>query len=489
MNITKFNTNSNNRLLWLMLIGYFVVCTYFTLWTYHCQIALSEQSALVRLEGIVKAMAFSIDGDAHRELSNRFEQKDAIQFYTQDQDYNQIHQVLKLNYEANSLKSPAYTMIFNKTNNHFEFIATSSDVPYFRHTYDSFHPILKDKYTEGGVIPQYADRLGIWLSAFAPLRDRAGKTVGIVMADIDFSQFICQAQSAALKNLLISLGIILPIIILLFYSLRRLVFREDRLKKKLEKAYQDNLVISEKLEKSNRELTDFACIASHDLKAPIRSILSFAQLFERRNKSKFDDTDREYFNYIKSNAKQSAQLIEDLLSYSKIDKDLGTPSEVDINKCILIVEMNMQSLIREKKALICYENLPIMKGHTSLITQLFQNFINNGIKYNQSEQPIINISTQQNAQGEYIYAIKDNGIGIAPENQDKVFGMFQRLHSQTDYDGTGIGLSFCTRIVETYGGKIWLESTFGKGTTFYFTLPKAEVMEKKVVKELEMVAA
>ena len=140
----------------------------------------------------------------------------------------------------------------------------------------------------------------------------------------------------------------------------------------------------------------------------------------------------------------------------------------------------MQSLIREKKALICYENLPILRGHTSLITQLFQNFINNGIKYNQSEQPIINISTQQNDQGEYIYAIKDNGIGIAPENQDKVFSMFQRLHTQSDYDGTGIGLSFCTRIVETYGGKIWLESTFGKGTTFYFTLPKAEVIEKKI---------
>ena len=486
MNVTKFNTNPNNRLLWLVLVGYFVVCTYFTLWTYHRQIALSEQSALVRLEGIVKAMAFQIDGDAHRELSNRFQEKDAIQYFIQDKDYNQIHQVLKLNYEANSLKSPTYTMIFNNNSNHFEFIATSSDAPYYRHTYDSFNPILKDNYTEGGVIPQYSDRLGVWLSAFAPLRDRADKTVGIVMADIDFSQFICQAQSAALKNLLISLCIILPVILLLFFSLRRLVFREDKLKKKLENAYQTNLAISEKLEKSNRELTDFACIASHDLKAPIRSILSFAQLFERRNKSKFDDTDREYFNYIKSNAKQSAQLIEDLLSYSKIDKDLGVPTEVDINKCLVIVEMNMQSLIREKNALICYENLPILRGHASLITQLFQNFINNGIKYNESTQPIITISTQQNAQGEYIYAIKDNGIGIAPENQDKVFGMFQRLHSQTDYDGTGIGLSFCTRIVETYGGKIWLESTSGKGTTFYFTLPKAEVMEKKMVKELEL---
>lgn len=489
MNVTKFNINPNNRILWLVLVGYFVVCTYFTLWTYHRQIVISEQSALVRLEGIVKAMAFQIDGDTHRNLVNRFEEKNAILFYTQDKDYNQIHQILKLNFEANTLQSPAYTMIFNSKSNHFEFIATSSDAPYYRHTYDSFHPILKDKYTEGGVISQYKDQLGVWLSAFAPIRDREGKTVGIVMADIDFSQFISQAQAAAFKNLLISLCIILPVILLLIFSLRRLIFREDKMKKKLEKAYQTNLSISEQLEKSNRELTEFACIASHDLKAPIRSILSFAQLFERRNKAKFDDTDREYFNYIKSNAKQSAQLIEDLLSYSKIDKDLGAPSEVDINKCLVVVEMNMQSLIREKNALICYENLPILRGHASLITQLFQNFINNGIKYNQSTQPTITISTQQNAQGEYVYAISDNGIGIAPENQDKVFGMFQRLHSQTDYDGTGIGLSFCTRIVETYGGKIWLESTFGKGTMFYFTLPKAEVMEKEMVKELELVNA
>ncbi len=489
MNIAKFNTNPNNRILWLVLAGYLVVCTYFTLWTYHRQIDFSEQSALVRLEGIVKAMASQIDGDAHHDLVNRYDTKDAILFYSQDKDYNQIHQVLKLNSKANSLKSPAYTMIFNSKSNHFEFIATSSDVPYYRHTYDSFNPILKDKYTEGGVIPQYTDRLGVWLSAFAPLHDSQGRTTGIVMADIDFTQFICQAQAAAFKNLLISLCIILPVILFLFISLRRLVFREAKLNKELEKAYQTNITIGEKLEKSNRELTEFAFIASHDLKAPIRSILSFAQLFERRNKAKFDDTDREYFNYIKSNAKQSAQLIEDLLNYSKIDKDLGAPSEVDINKCLIIVEMNMQSLIREKNALICSENLPILRGHGSLITQLFQNFINNGIKYNESTQPIITISAQQNAQGEYIYAISDNGIGIAPENQDKVFGMFQRLHSQTDYDGTGIGLSFCTRIVETYGGKIWLESTFGKSTTFYFTLPKAEVMEKKVVKESALVNA
>jgi light-regulated signal transduction histidine kinase (bacteriophytochrome) len=230
-----------------------------------------------------------------------------------------------------------------------------------------------------------------------------------------------------------------------------------------------------RLENSNRELTEFAHIASHDLKAPLRSIMSFAQLFERRNINKFDDTDREYFNFIKSNATQSARLIEDLLNYSKIDKNLGEPVAVDINKCIFIAEMNMQSLLREKNAVIQYENLPILRGHTSLITQLFQNLINNGIKYNKSAQPCIKIGLQRNERNECVFSVSDNGIGIAAENFDKVFAMFRRLHTQTEYDGTGIGLSFCTRIVETYGGKIWLESEIEKGTTFYFTLPKAKM--------------
>ncbi len=228
------------------------------------------------------------------------------------------------------------------------------------------------------------------------------------------------------------------------------------------------------LENSNKELTEFAHIASHDLKAPLRSIMSFAQLFERRNKAKFDDTDREYFNFIKSSANQSARLIEDLLNYSKIDKNLGKPVDVDINNCLLVAEMNMQSLIREKNAQIIYENLPILRGHSSLITQLFQNLINNGIKYNTSEQPTIKINLQHNERQECVFSIKDNGIGIAPENYENIFAMFRRLHTQSEFDGTGIGLAFCMRIVETYGGKIWLESTLGEGTTFYFTLPKAK---------------
>lgn len=236
-----------------------------------------------------------------------------------------------------------------------------------------------------------------------------------------------------------------------------------------------------RLEVSNKELTEFAHIASHDLKAPLRSILSFAQLFERRNKDKFDNTDREYFNFIKTNAEQSSRLIEDLLNYSKIDKNLGEPIKVDVNKCVFIAEMNMQSFIREHNAVITYENLPILRGHTLLITQLFQNLINNAIKYNISETPTIHINVEYNDHNEYVFLVSDNGIGIAPENHEKIFAMFRRLHAQNEYEGTGIGLSFCTRIVENYGGRIWIESNSGMGSIFCFTLPKAKIAVMELV--------
>jgi signal transduction histidine kinase len=232
------------------------------------------------------------------------------------------------------------------------------------------------------------------------------------------------------------------------------------------------------LEKSNRELTEFAHIASHDLKAPIRGIMSFSQLFERRNQAKFDETDREYFNYIKSNAAHSARLIEDLLNYSKIDKNLGEPSEVELTKCVFMANMNLQNVIQEKGAEVIYENLPVIQAHVSLMTQLFQNLVANGIKYNKSPRPTIEINAKKGENGDLIYSVKDNGIGIPALHQKEVFAMFRRLHGQSEYEGTGIGLSFCTRIVETYGGRLWLESEVGLGTTFYFTLPKAKVLKQ-----------
>jgi two-component system, sensor histidine kinase LadS len=228
-----------------------------------------------------------------------------------------------------------------------------------------------------------------------------------------------------------------------------------------------------RLERSNRELTEFAHIASHDLKAPIRGIISFSQLFERRNTAKFDDTDREYFNYIKNNAFHSAQLIDDVLNYSKIDKNLDDPTKIDIKRSIEVIKMNIDALIKEKNGEIVTHDLPIITGHKSLIVQLFQNLIGNGLKYNKSEKAVVTVSSEVYSRGETVFCIADNGIGIAPENHQKVFAMFRRLHAQSEYEGSGIGLAFCARIVTTYGGEIWLDSDVDKGTKVFFTLPKA----------------
>jgi light-regulated signal transduction histidine kinase (bacteriophytochrome) len=280
--------------------------------------------------------------------------------------------------------------------------------------------------------------------------------------------------------------------------LKKILVQEEKNKQSISEAYEDKKAISEKLyeselqlkeyavklEKSNQELTDFANIASHDMKAPVRNILSFAQLFERRNKDKFDERDAEYFGFIKTNANQCIKLIESLLNYSKADKNIGEPSELDVFDAVVSAQNNLTAIIDERNAVIEIDDLPTIEAHPMLISQLFQNLINNGIKYNQSAQPSVHISSKMSATEGLVFAVKDNGIGIPEKHKQDVFAMFRRLHSASEYEGSGIGLAFCKRIVETYEGRMWLESEVGVGSTFFFTLPKAKVLAKKKVLEI-----
>lgn len=229
---------------------------------------------------------------------------------------------------------------------------------------------------------------------------------------------------------------------------------------------------AKKLEISNKELTEFAYLVSHDLKAPLRNIASFTELLNRKNKEKFDNRDKDFMQFIVKGAKQSMQLVEDLLNFSKIDKDLGEPQTINLNELVQNVCFNLSNLIETKKAQIDCEPLPILLAHNALLSQLFQNLIANGIKYNESESPVIHLGNFRE-RGKTIFFVRDNGIGIAPRFKDEVFKMFRRLHTVEQYEGSGIGLAFCKKIVDTYHGEIWLESEEGQGTTFYFTLPKA----------------
>ncbi|MGE5400589.1 MAG: sensor histidine kinase [Ignavibacteriales bacterium] len=242
---------------------------------------------------------------------------------------------------------------------------------------------------------------------------------------------------------------------------------EERLRNDEEKL---NNTLKE-LERSNNELEQFAYIASHDMHEPLRMIGSFAKLLRQRYKDKLDDRAEEYIDFINEGVKRMQNLIEDLLRYSRVTtrgKSLEAVNSMDVVNTVL---ENLQLTIRETGARIHTCKLPVVKGDDIQLMQLFQNLLSNAIKFSTPGVPEIEVCAHQK-DSEWVFFVKDNGIGLDPEYRDSIFVLFQRLNDREDYPGTGIGLAVCKKIVERHGGRIWVESESGKGSIFYFTLPK-----------------
>jgi len=225
-----------------------------------------------------------------------------------------------------------------------------------------------------------------------------------------------------------------------------------------------------RLERSNHDLQEFAYIASHDLQEPLRTVSSFVQLLERRYKGKLDADADEFISYAVEGARRMQSLIKDLLQYSRIGTQ-GNPFEpTDMETVYNQVISSLKTSIEETGALISHDPLPTLQADPSQLAQLLQNLIGNGLKFRSQENPAIHISAKA-CTGEWLFSVKDNGIGIDREYSERIFQIFQRLHSKEEYPGTGIGLAICRRIIEQHGGKIWVKSVPGKGATFYFTVP------------------
>jgi PAS domain S-box-containing protein len=225
---------------------------------------------------------------------------------------------------------------------------------------------------------------------------------------------------------------------------------------------------TKELERSNAELEQFAYVASHDLQEPLRTVSSYMQLLASRYKDKLDKDANEFIDFAVDGSKRMRQLINSLLEYSRVNRD--KPFEwVDTNELMKEIKNDIKDQIKESGAIIKHNGLPKIYGDYVLIGQLFQNLIGNAIKFHGEEKPEIKISGKQK-NGSYLFSIEDNGIGIPKEYREKIFVIFQRLNSREKYPGTGIGLSICKKIVEKHGGKIWVESESGKGSSFFFTL-------------------
>lgn len=230
----------------------------------------------------------------------------------------------------------------------------------------------------------------------------------------------------------------------------------------------------------NKELQQFASMASHDMKEPLRTISSFATLLERKVKDRPDT--HEYLHFIRDATKRMNNLLEDLINYARAGKEIGEITQVDLNIIVDLVKNNLHTLIANTNAHIEVEELPIVDGHQTPFLQMFQNIISNGIKYQSGDyQPLIQIKCK--TMGKYHrISITDNGIGMSEEYLEQIFQPFTRLHSHQNYEGTGIGLAICQRITTRYGGKVWAESELGKGTTFFLELPLLATQQNDIPK-------
>jgi chemotaxis family two-component system sensor kinase Cph1 len=228
--------------------------------------------------------------------------------------------------------------------------------------------------------------------------------------------------------------------------------------------------MEEELKRSNADLQQFAYVASHDLREPLRNINSYVKLLEKRLKQLSDEKTHEYIHYIVDGVKRMQDLISDLLDYSKIETEGKTLRTVNMSAALNKAISNLGSPIRESGAVVTNDELPSVKGDASQLVSLFQNLVGNAIKYRSEEVPHVHVSAER-GEDEYVFSVRDNGIGIAPEFKEDIFLVFRRLHGRYEYSGTGIGLAICKRVVERHGGRIWVESEPGKGSTFYFSVP------------------
>jgi signal transduction histidine kinase len=328
-------------------------------------------------------------------------------------------------------------------------------------TFETIHPLLESWESSTG-----SD------SAFTPSAHRLSsnqyswKIVSYVPAPTLESSF-----GSRTKEYLIIYSVIITLLLPFYWLLARTGESRKRAKYKIQVQQEELSRANKELERSNEDLQQFAYVASHDLREPLRIVSGYVQLLARRYKGKLDMDADDFIYYTIDGVRRMEKMIDDLLAYSRVGTKGKVLKHVNSKTAFDQAVANLKMAIDESEAVIRYDHLPDVVADEGQMVQLFQNLIGNAIKFHDKERPEIRVEAKT-GKGKTVFSVTDNGIGIDSDNKNRIFEAFQRLHSRDEYDGTGIGLAVCRKIVERHGGQIWAESEPEKGTTFYFTLPE-----------------
>ena len=309
------------------------------------------------------------------------------------------------------------------------------------------------------------------LTTKVPLRDRHGQIIGTMgishnITDRKRAEMELQEYKNHLEELVAARTAEL--------SLANEQLARDNAARRL--AEQELIAKAEELARSNAELEQFAYVASHDLQEPLRMVASYTQLLARRYKGKLDSDGDEFIGFAVDGANRMQQLIRDLLSYSRVITKGNQLQLTATEAACKAAVLNLEKSIEDSEAVVSVGPLPTLMADATQLTQLFQNLIGNAIKYRSGTRPEISVAARPD-RSHWVFSVQDNGIGIEPQYFERIFQMFQRLHSRGEYPGTGIGLAISKKIAERHGGRIWVESEPGHGSTFLFSVLRTEGVE------------